>query len=427
MARAISILFICLVSTLALAQSYSSQVVGLFSSNERGIWVKQFEGLADDINRVQIVLGHTDLVYKGLFMEKGLPKYWLEGDVNLDRLQLLVLDSNQSVVGYIQGQIQDSTISGDWNFVNGNVNKKIRLERTLRLTGDVDCGQNKWIKTFTGRFLDDVSRIFLKKEELGELFGLLYLVEKNTSYTLKGKCKNLDCLEANITIESSKGIVLGQMSWTDIGDNMKQAALDDNSVFLFKEKDNYPIICGSQIVKDVQLSYVFPQLKNADFDPWLKSQVNDWLISFDNVEEHENSDIIEYQYWVDIDYVGSKLISGMLNFDSPNGQLNRKSFIYDLDKGEQINFDDWIAKEEVFGTFVKNAIVKEKKREVAKESPASIEWYKKTNYTYPAIRREGICFHSDFSRIHGERRIIFPWAVVQDYLKRPGQILKKLN
>jgi hypothetical protein len=405
----------------------SDEVIALFQDDQRGVWVRHYQGWSDDVNRATMYLGNSDKDYKGFLTEKGMPRYQVEGEVNGTKLQLLVLDSNQLVVGYIQGMVDEDQLIADWRLTDLDLERKLFLERVAQLTNASDCGANKWIKEFNGKFMEDDAVVLIQKEEQGGLQGYIHMADQKKTYELNGECLDVECNEAQLNLTNHKGKKLATMVWTDLQDGLAQGALDNNQVYIFNEGRKLSMVCGSQIVGGVQLSYVFPSLSNEDFDIWMRKRINTWLKGYE-IDKTDLSDGLEdARLWVDLDLVTEGIISGIITQDHHRRGLVREGFIFDLDKGKALKKDDWLNDVEEFEDFAEKAIEGEKQRDRIQEEEVTLEWFDDLTFDHISFRKEGLCLRSEFSRIYGERKVIMPWGILEKQLKRPRQLAKKLN
>lgn len=405
-------------------QAQSNEVVRMFDANERGIWVRQYEGYADDIHPIALLIGHSEKVYRGLLKEKGWPDYRLEGEVLDDKLQLLVMDSTDRVMGYLQGVVTDSMVEAQWNNVDRGDIKNVVLKRVMDLGSLPSCGKNKSIELFEGQFKQGRAQMQLQREEEGVLYGKLFLTSESHSYSLFGHCFNASCSDALMNISNHLGADLGQMKLERLDPGSANIILSDDQVFLVEKKQEFDVLCGSQLIANHQLSFVIPNLKNDDFQKWLVTRVNQWLKTYNGVKADEFSD---RRFWVDLEVIGKEWVCGLMHAEDEASTITRTPFVFDLKKGKEILPDDIISSMEKWQSFRQKCVDGEKRRNIDMEAQVSREWYSDQSFDQMTLRKEGVCLYSDFSRIHGSREIVLPWAMVDTYLKRPEAMRKKMN
>lgn len=419
------IFLINLWATLTLAQSVSHAVIEKFGEEKRGIWIRQYEGRMDDLSYTYLVLGYNQTDYKGIVQQKGLEDWEVEGKVNGKNLKLLVTDKNEQVVGFIEGTIQDSLVVATFSDVTRDVQREILLQRVLKNRSTELCGDNKWLKTLSGRLMSDDVQLIMQKEEDNQVVGLLLFSNQNTSYDLIGYCQDEACRLIQFQVVNEQDLNLGDMTFETDENNVFWLQLGTHLSSPLSLDQDLQVICGSRFFKGSRLSYVYPHFDNKRVDQFFRNKANDWLAIFtqENTLEHQ-----EYRYWVDLDYLGEKLISGTINYNVPNSNLpSRQSFILPTDEEEAIAFEDWISDKPKFKQVRQDAVAAEKKRKASQEPESAVEWLEKQTFQHVSMRKEGLCLKTDYSPIFGDRRITLPWSIVEPYLKRFVNLKKYLK
>ncbi len=421
--KTISIVFF---TTLLGAQSVSHLVLNKFGNKERGIWIRQYEGRMDDLSYAYLVLGYNQEVYRGLLQQKGLDDWHLEGEVDGKTLNLIVVNDQDDLLGYIRGQIQDSTIVATFSFHDEAWQRLLVLDRILRPTPSDVCGKNKWLKTYRGTLMSDRADFVLQKEEDQTLSGLVFFENQNISYDLKGNCDTETCDEANLELFNSQDVLLGSLKMSDLNSNSMTVQLGEDIHPDFILTQDLPMICGSHFHKKHRLSYVYPFFENKKIDDWFKRQVNSWLSAF---RDPVQSDLEygDYRLWADLDYLGDRLISGTITSRSKSGQIERESFIFDLSKKAPIEISEWVMDQKDFDQFISEIIQAEKSRTSRNFPPEGQAWLEAQDFSHVSARKEGLCLKSEYSSLFGEKKIMIPWNVVEPYLKRFVNIQKLLK
>ena len=419
----ISIIFL---TSLLSAQSVSHLVLNKFANNERGIWIRQYEGRMDDLSYAYMVLGYNQDVYRGLLQQKGLDDWHLEGEVDGKTLNLIVVDDDDDLLGYIRGQIQDSAIVATFSFHDESWQRLLVLDRILRPTPSDVCGKNKWLKTYQGTLMSDNVDFVLQKEEDQILSGLVFFENQNISYDLKGSCATETCNEANLQLYNSQDVLLGSLIMSGLNSTAMTVQLGEEIYPDFMTTQDLPMICGSHFHKKHRLSYVYPFFENKKIDDWFKRQVNSWLSTFRDPVQNE-LEFGDFRLWVDLDYLGDRLVSGTITSRVKNGQINRESFIFDLSKRAPSEINDWVVNQKSFDPFIAEIIQAEKSRMTKSFPPEGKAWLEGQEFSHISLRKEGLCLKSDFSSLFGENKIMIPWNVVEPYLKRFVNIQKLLK
>lgn len=411
-----------LAATDLFGQSVSHQVINLFDDRERGIWVLQYEGRMDDLSYVYLVLGYNESEYKGIMQQKGLEDWFVEGDITGDSLRLLVTNDDDEVKGYLEGTIQDSMVTADFSGPKRSFQRDMQLKRVLRHTSVEDCGSDMWLKTFDGALMEDQVQLVLQKEEEDILVGLLYFEDQNVSYDLFGECLNDTCSEIDLDITNPQNVALGKVKY-DVDESGEIWLEMANHISTpLKQTQDLPMLCGSRFFRESRMSYVIPFFENKRADTWLRSQLNDWLSLFD-----ENADIEkpDHRFWIDLDFVGPRLISGTINYHHPDYSLTqRESFILPLDEEAPVEVWQWLSDPESFRAFLNDAVASEKERRSRNEPPSAATWLTEQDFRYISVRREGLCLKTELSPIYGDRKIIVPWSLVEPHTRRFVNIKK---
>lgn len=407
------------------AQSVSHAVFAQFDENERGIWIRQYEGRMDDLSYVYLVLGYNDSEYRGIIQQKGVEDWIVEGQIDGSTLKLLVVDQKDNVKGYLEGIIRDSSINATFSDQKRAFQRALSLKRVLKNRSTEICSDNKWLKSYSGRLLNDDIKLVLQREEENVVYGLLFYHEQGVSYDLFGTCQDVACRQVLFEIKNPQDQLVGSIKFEedDKGFCWLQTGSQISSP-LTKSKD-LPMVCGSRYFKGARLSYVYPYLEDKKVDEWMKAQANQWLSTFPNASELQKKD---FRFWVDLDFIGEKLVSGTINMQTP-GSINprRRSFILPFGEDKPIELDDWIGQQSSFKAKLSEAIESEKSRQRSNEPESAQVWLMEQSFEHISIRKEGLCLKSDLSLVYGERKMIMPWSMVEPYLKRFVNLKKVLR
>jgi hypothetical protein len=401
-------------------------VLDKFSSNERGIWIRQYEGSSDELSYAYLVLGHNDKEYKGILQQHGERDWHLEGKLRGDSIQLLVMDSEDIVLGYLQGTIKDSTFQVVFSTSNKLGQRDLMLRRVLKSQPKTECGADKWMKKLEGTLLDGEVTILIQKEEAAQLNGYIYFKREGTTYDLSGICHSEKCKEANVVLTNDLGLHLESLTmFAKTEEEDIEVILGNRLVNQFAIVDKFQMICSTQFFNGNRINYVYPYFDNKGVDHWLEEKVKNWILSFNQNMDPESK---EYRLWMDFDLISDKVISGSMTFHDQEGQsIERESFIFDISAGKPVILSDLIEDEEAFQTLIDGAISFEKGRRVSFEPDATREWFLNQPFSYISMRNDGLCFKTGFSSLYGERKIIVPWSIISDHFRRFANIQKMVR
>ena len=406
----------------ATGQSVSHLVLNKFSSNERGIWIRQYEGLSDELSNAYLVLGYNDTHYKGILQQQEAENWHVEGRLNGDSLQLLVTSNQDIVLGYLYGTIHDSTLQATY-YTNDRLGQRTyNLKRVLKSRPQTTCGSDKWLKRLTGSLLEDRVSVLLQREEASQITGYIHFEKEAVTYDLNGRCVDGNCQNLQCTITNDLGLLLESIDLQHIsGSEDLEAVLRGNEAAQLEAEVRFEMICHSRFFNGNRISYIYPYFDNKNLDNWLKMMVEEWLLGFEQVAD---TGAMEYRLWMDFDLISDKVLSGIMTFHNHHRTTNRTSFIFDIGSGKPISFENWVKDQTTFDEVIEGAIRSEKHRRRSFESEAARDWFDHLTFPYISMRHDGLCFRSDFSPVFGERKIVVPWSIVQDHFRRFTNIQK---
>ena len=410
-----------------IGQSASHIVLSQFDNQERGIWINQYEGRMDDLSYVYLVLGYNQHDYKGLLQQKGVDDWHLHGEIDGGNLNLLVSTEEGDVIGYIRGTIQDSSILAVLSLKSERTERQMLLSRVLNPSIAESCGDQMWLRTFSGRLMDENIRLALQKEEASSLTGLIYFAKQSMSYTLNGECLDDACLNAEVELVNTKEVSLGKLRITKTDSTPYEVILSEFRSEDLELTQDLPMICGSHFYQDQRLSYVYPYFDNKKIDNWFKSNVTRWLSSFGQNELSDTNSKGDYRLWVDFDFIGDKMLSGTMTFKNVDGSMDRESFIFPVSGKGDIDIINWIESKEEWRRTLNEIIASEKQRMLKEFPPDAQAWIGIQKFDLYSIRKEGLCLKSDFDPIYGDWKIMIPWSIVEDFFKRSVNIQKLLK
>jgi hypothetical protein len=372
-----------------------------------------------------MVIGYNDTEYKGIIQQKGVKDWYVEGDIVKDTLQLLVTNDDEEVVGYIQGIMEDSLLTGRFLDDGKAFQRNLDLKRVLKHRSTELCGDNKWLRTFEGQLMQESIELALQREEEDVVIGLIFFEEKDVSYDLFGQCLDDACDRARFEVKNPQDVSLGSLDFEKDKNGVYWVEMGTQISSPMNATQDLPMVCGSRFFKGSRLSYVYPYFENKRTDEWLKARANKWLSLFQSGAEFDQQD---YRFWVDLDFVGERMISGSINYNHPQQHTPyRESFILPTNEDKPIEIWQWVADEDIFRQMLNEAVYAEKERRISHEPEVAQSWLEKQKFHHISIRQEGLCLKTGLSLIYGDRKMIVPWNIVEPYVKRFVNVKKYLR
>ena len=164
-------------TTVLSAQDMKEQVRQLFAEGTTLKWLEHYRGRINDINDVAMTIGFDGHHCKGyLYYLRSKDRLKVEGTIQDTVLNLLEYNSQGVQTGSITGSIKDfDGIAALWQNYDKTLSEELKMltaVREPRYPGY--CGDNKWIRHYSGDFKDGKVDILLVRGNNGLLKGTLY-------------------------------------------------------------------------------------------------------------------------------------------------------------------------------------------------------------------------------------------------------------
>ena len=433
----LSILFLFFFFADANAQevSYHKKILSLFGEDVIGVWIKHYRGQIDELNDAYMALGNDEKMYRGILVQNGNEELIVEGSYDVRKLQLLVLNGDEVVIGYIKGQIMDSLIVADLFNNDHSMIRKLKLRRQIRPTESDNCSEGKWIRQLEGKVLDEDVEIIIQKEELGLLSGLITFNDKKVSYHLQGECTDDLCQESNLRLKNERKINLGALNVSQGADDSCYISIGRNSDdvirYPIKKIQEWNVLCKTTMKGQNRINYILPMWSGNAYRTWIKNKVFRWQqVILKNINGNDRFSLMnEYRAWVDLDFVNEKLISGTLTYTNPKGNgFRREAFTFASNGDGPINISDAFKDEQLSDRTLNEFINKEKSLAVEEGDEVEyINWIGKQRFKHKSIKKEGLCLKSDYSLIFGEREFVIPWTLLEKMMRRSHAVVKYID
>ncbi len=400
-----------------------------FDNRSKIQWVKYYKGRIDDLNDISVTLGYDGKDCKGvlIYLRSGI-QFELEGVIENRECYLKEIDEGNSIIGSLRGKMKGQTILGTWSSHNNSKGGTLQLEETDKeVKFPSYCGDNKWIRKYSGKLSNQEVEIILQKESINKASGLIYNKKINQTYKLIGNIDQQDNIELIARNE------YGRIIQTFIGDlqqdKLSLKVKESNS----KKVDLLPsagLTIGCVEYADYMTSYdvTFPKTTNAAFNQRMNEQTDDWIKACrnrSNKVKKQNSSVkpqlrnSERGYaWCEVDFFNKNLISGFMTFSNtwtPGQKLI--AYTYNLQNNSSIYLEDIFENDKDYNKYIKNYIKKEIKNYTLYKDEDFKKWIKKSEFSFFTIRNDGICFSTKFSMLYGRQSITIPYRQLEPFMK----------
>lgn len=412
-------------------------VYTLFEKPGKVKWVKHFKGRIDDINDIAVTLAYDGKNCRGQMVYlRSREQFRLEGTLKNDYLKLQEIDHEEAVSGYLVGQFAEEQILASWSNHNYSIGGDVRLKK---LTNDADfpshCGDNKWMTRYKGKLVNEELELVLLKDSEFELRGVAFFKKENASYIVKGEIDERQNINLKVIDEHDlpKGTIQGTIKASD-GFRAAFINANDKKVFTnFKKQESYSI--GCMAFADYLSSYdiIYPKTKSQKFNEWIENVSREWV---NNCQEYSNDvrksnnslapplrAALRANAWYDAGFASDKIFSGMLIFSNTwTVGMKGKNVNFDLEKGEEIKFENVFKKDFDHNKYVKNYMNSLTHQYEKYNNFKYRKWLSRQDFPYFNISPEGIVFSTEYSMIFGRQQVTIPYADLKAFLKKKSPV-----
>jgi len=412
-----------------------ADVRNMFPSSTKDLWINNLCGTLDKVHTVEMIIGTDGHTCKGIYRLKssGIIFQFEGKDLN-HQLQLVELNDENRRSGFIFGQYDGETFTGNWM----NAYKNISFPLNLNFVSAFDncqsekCRKQHWQRIYTGKADDKDLILQISKDDL--VFTISDLEnDERLKDVIVGKGSRVEILKFG----TSKGFFSNKSIVIDTADLEKISIiqLDDNgyevssSLYLTSYLENE---CFEFTDYKSKMICHRPVTGNKKFDIWMESKFRQW--SQENISRLKTSNrdasgttdrwIQAVDGWVEIDLFLRDLISGTIYLQSSLATGTVKiPFIYDMKSDKEVVLND------IFDNKFDHKAYFQKEIEVQKDTihwDSSIKnWISKQQFNYSTLCDEGITFSTEFSAIYGEKEIVIPYTEIKQFIKNKN-LLKDL-
>ncbi len=437
-------LFLLFGMTNSYGQSLSVEqaVIDLFDKPDRVLWVKHYEGRVDDISDVSVTLAYDGKHCKGqLKYLKSKEIFGLAGFIKNKKIRLKEINHDQQVSGFIEGQMDEKMIIAEWSKHDNSIAGDIVLKETKKPNSRPShCGNNKWLKTFSGIVERKDVDLILQLGGEGELRGLAYFYKHDKTFEVKGTIgeKNkvkLDFYNANAKKQGSITGYLNEKGLIEagyIGKNGKQEMCS-----FWKQKE-MPIACNEYADYFGSYDITYPKSNNKAVNQWMSSTSAKWMEDCrkeikrvkdgDRALKPDSRASVRAYAWCDLDYVSPKVISGtMLLTNTWEPRIKAKSFNFDLDKNKEVKLDDLFEKKFDYQKFVWGYISDGIKEHRYYDDYGFRKWLANELFESFTILKDGINFSTSHSSIYGHYKVTVPYYELKPHFKKKSPIWRLIE
>ena len=406
------------------------QAVASMFENEKNIgWLRSFKGRMGDLNDAGIVLAFDGETCRGkmryirsneTFDLKGI---WDNGTFQLDEI-----DSAGNITGKLEGTVGGNIMQANWNNYDNTIGRKFLLAEVKKLDNiPAHCGDNKWIRFYVAENNGTTIELLLQKGANNLVWGIAYYL--NRSFKVHGQIDSSNYL--NLTLRKSSGNLLGNLFAADfIGSRNFTAVLDrdenNRQQLYFRLTGQFSMDCIEYAGYVTNYDIIYPKTTNAAFNDWIGTKASEWVSTcrLQSAKDETNRSpatraVQSASGWCEVEYVSDGIISGFLSGRTPwkNGQQDI-AFNFDLKKGVEIRQRDIFKDLLDPASFAQSVIKTAFRTHVLYDSDEGFRtWIDATDFPFFTIRKEGICFSTEFNQLYGRQSMTVPYSELKPYLK----------
>lgn len=383
----------------------------------------------DDINDIGIVLGFDGKTCRGKMRYlRSAETLELRGTWSGGRFQLDEVDSFGNITGKLEGSINSNILQAAWSNVDNTIGRKVMLAEVAKVDNlPTHCGDNKWLRFYKAADKGNEMELLLQKGSNNQVWGIAYYL--NRSFKVQGQIDSLNYLDLSLRKASNNH--LGNIRAADfIGSKNFTAVFSRNDnheqTFYFQLTGQLAMDCLEFADYVSNYDIVFPKTTNAPFNEWMGTKAAEWAASCRlQAKRNEIGQTPATRAsqsasgWCEIEYFTDDLISGFISGRTSwkRGQQDF-SFNFDLKKGVEIRpkdiFKDLFDPSSFVQTIVKSAF---KKHALYESDEGFRKWIDSAAFPFYTIRKEGICFSTEFNILYGRQSMTVPYSELKPYLK----------
>ena len=398
-------------SYMSFGQVTAESMRTMFSEPGSVQWVRHMTGDYNAVHPVDFWLATDGTTYRGVMdFEADELTFEFEGSIDNGKLVLQEIDEKGLITGYVNGILRDDRFSGRWWSAD------LSRSAELRLLDDGLVLLEKFEPSLTvyhGNAGKRQFELFIWFEAPDVLSGII--MTDSTCTRVFGVCADEFCREITLEITSgpferatlkSKGS--GKYDVLASGDFGSQSGT-------CTEVQHYDIHRGGALDYSFIADYSYPIIDKGYFDQWISDKLKTWYSAYQTlsdtrVQSGPSTRWMDFaSAWVDIFMIRDGLISGLITATEPGtDDYLREAFVYDVDKGRLIGYDEMTKKEVDLVGALRN--------EISGDDTAG--------YHYPVVTSGGFAFCTEFDVVQGDSIQLVPFSAIQHQLRMRSTFTK---
>lgn len=408
-------------------------VMDMFGSQKQGVWINHYAGISTEGDSYVFTLGHNGIEFKGILQNLNKNEMTtVEGNYNPGQMKLIVMDSSFDMAGILYGEINTTGVLVRILDKRKEKGCYIEFERVNRDGFQLlECPSQVWYQSYNGIMDHYPVIVQLQKENDQRVFGTISVPSNMTGYIISGNCEDTRCLKMNLRVYDYFGERFKEYKVTTPETNRIQVEefyKDKIQIFEnWNSENKYLFKCKNISLPVVRLYAQYIQIDDRNFDIWLEDFILKWtdqVISFyqpGDLQEVKNATAN-----MDIDWINADWVSGIFKFTEPWSDEERSlPFTYDRRWNRIISIEEIFEKDFDYKSYFSEYISKQKKEMMSQNNSNRFKAYMDLEYfSHWTLRPEGFCFTSEFNSVWGTRKIIVPYHLLHERIRKNGPLRK---
>lgn len=426
------LIFFSLFSAMLSAQTFwtGEPVLGLFEKPEKVEWVKYYKGRFNDINDVVLTLAGDGKDIKGK-MEylRSKTVFYLVGEAKKNNIILQEYDPEGLITGYLKGEYSESGIRGTWQNVDNNLGSNLKLEEVKnKVEVPSYCGDNKWVRIYTGNIGKDKARMILQKNGAGKVKGSFIFLNKTNTQKIKGYSDTFDNYYLTIKDEMNhpQGKIEGSFDDKNKFNVNYIKASGKEFTATFHPDVNLPVGCHEYADYATSYDVLYPKTRNESFNEWIEEIMLAWngnakkymneIVSMRQTPIPSMRQMLRAHAWTDIDVYNKDLISGQIHFSSSwTKNPTSQSLNFNLKSGKEILAKDIFKAEFDYVAYAKKYMKNRLLQHAYAKDTNFIEWLDTQQFETFNFRSEGIYFATGYHPLYGRQSVTIPYKKLKAF------------
>lgn len=414
-----------------IAQSPSAEVLkSLFPYPEQGIWLLHFTGFNQYGEPLQLSLAHDQKNVHGLLQNFNTHQRWkIEGLWQMSAMNTIVADSSGNRLGQMKSFLRDSVLTADIIMDHDQMASSFKLKQTAMYSNEFPpCPLSivyKEYKTVSGKI-----SLGMRVYEDGAITGFVSNLMDSTASWFSGTCQSAECKSALVIFRDCNSVkkYKAKMIMSDSNrvelQNISGGKFGD--VILSLERVLH-FNCKNEIQMGLQSTSRYPLIEERNFRKWLVEYNRKWN---EQIYLYALKSLLINQTftleWIPSWYSDQILSGSIIKYEPGSMTPIEESWNYDIKADEVFNLEDLFEKNSNYRSFLDHYLYEVK---VNMCDPLQKELYEFIvsdpfrNYNLLPV---GIVFSTGWNPVFGEYKILVPYHVLLDKLKKNGPLKRLL-